>query len=82
MILFIHSFIFSQRLNNLLLQNQRYLNYLELPTTNLNTWEKYFSIIGSQIECLNINTIDLSISINIFSKFKIINYFFTIWFSK
>ena len=32
-------FFFNQRFNNLLLQNQRYLNYLELPTTNLNTWK-------------------------------------------
>ena len=30
-------FYFSQRLNNLLLKNQEYLNYLEFPTTNLVT---------------------------------------------
>jgi hypothetical protein len=69
----IYTFFFlTQRLNNLLLQNQRYFNYLELLPTNLDTWEIILSIIGSQIKCLNLTTVSL--------LFKIINYFFTIWF--
>jgi hypothetical protein len=63
-------FFFNQRFNNLLLQNQRYLTYVELPTTNLKTWENILSIIGSQIHCLNINTIDLSFSLTHFSNLK------------
>ena len=35
-------FFFSQRFNNLLLKNQRYLNYFEFPTTNLNRRNKIF----------------------------------------
>jgi hypothetical protein len=48
-------FFFNQRFNNLLLENQSYLNYFEFPTTDLNTWEKILLKIRSQIECLNIN---------------------------
>lgn len=70
MILFIHSCFLSQRLNNLLLQNQRYFNYLELPTTNLDTWEIILSIIGSQIKCLNITTIGLSFPLRYFPNLK------------
>jgi len=47
-------FFFNQRFNYLLLQNEHYFNYLELPITNLNRWKSILSIIGSQIECLNI----------------------------
>jgi hypothetical protein len=63
-------FFFNQRFKNLLLQNQDYLNYLELPTTNLKIWENILSIIGSQIDCLNINTIDLSFPLRYFSNLK------------
>src|SRR5690348_1742342 len=55
----IYTFFFNQRLNNLLLQNQRYLNYLDLSTTNIDTWKSILSIIASRIESLNINTFDL-----------------------
>jgi hypothetical protein len=63
-------FFFNQRFNNLLLKNQRYLTYLEFPTTNLKIWEKILSMIGSQIECLNINTIHLSFPLSYFSNLK------------
>jgi hypothetical protein len=67
----IYTFFFlNQRLNNLLLKNQHYSNYLELPTTNLDTWEIILSIIGSQIKCLNITTIDLSFPLRYFPNLK------------
>jgi hypothetical protein len=57
----IYAFFFlNQRFNNLLLQNQRYLTYLELSTRDLNAWRNILSMIGYRIECLNINTNDLS----------------------
>ena len=63
----IYSFFFlTQRLNNLLLQNQHFSNYFELPTTNLNAWEIILSMIGSQIKCLNITTIELSFPLRYF----------------
>jgi hypothetical protein len=67
----IYTFYFlSDRLNNILLQNQRYLNYLELPTTNIYTWTKILSIIASQIQSLNIKTIYLSFPLKYFSNLK------------
>jgi hypothetical protein len=63
-------FHLSQRLKNILLQNPHYFNYLELPTTDLNTWERILSIIGSQIQCLKINTLYLSIPLTYFSNLK------------
>lgn len=72
-IIYIFYFL-TQRLNDLLSQSQRYMNYLELPTRKLDAWEIILSIIGSQIKCLNITTI------NILSKFKIVNYLVIIWF--
>ncbi|CAF1425500.1 unnamed protein product [Rotaria sordida] len=63
-------FYFSQRLNNLLLQSQCYLKYLNLPTTNLNIWRNIFLDIGSQIESININTNDLSFSLIYFPNLK------------
>ena len=50
-------FFLTQRFNNSLLQNQRYYNYLQIPTTNLDTWEIILSIIGPRIKCLNITTV-------------------------
>jgi hypothetical protein len=44
-------FDFSQRLNNLLLQNQRYRTYFEFPTINLNKWRRIVPLISSRIEC-------------------------------
>jgi hypothetical protein len=65
----IYTFFFlNQRFNNILLQNQRYFNYFELPTTNLNTWKKILSIISSQIESLNI--INLSLPLTYFPNLK------------
>jgi hypothetical protein len=67
----IYTFFFlNQRFNNLLLQNQRYLNHLELPTANLNTWENILSIIASQIESLQISTSHLSFPITYFLNLK------------
>jgi hypothetical protein len=67
----IYTFFFlTQRLNNVLLQNQRYLKYFELPTTNLDTWEIILSIIGSQIKCLNLTTISLSFPLRYFPNLK------------
>jgi hypothetical protein len=38
-------FHLSQRLNYLLIENQRYLDYLELPRTNLDTWKNIYFFI-------------------------------------
>ncbi|CAF1474576.1 unnamed protein product [Rotaria sordida] len=67
----IHTFFFfSQRLNNLLLQNQYYSRYLELPTTYLTIWKNILSVISSQVEYLNITTIYLTLPLSIFSNLK------------
>ena len=67
----IYTFFFlKQRFTNLILQNQRYSYYLELPSTNLITWKKILSVIGSQIQSLNISTISLSFPLAHFSNFK------------
>jgi hypothetical protein len=67
----IYTFFFlSQRLNNLLLHNQHYLTYLESPRINFYTWESILSIIGSQIECLNITTNYLSFSLKYFPNIR------------
>ncbi len=67
----IYTFLhFNQRFNNLLLQNQCYFNYLELPATNLTTWKNILSMIGSQIECLNITTNYLSFLLRYFPNLK------------
>ncbi|CAF3927456.1 unnamed protein product [Adineta steineri] len=63
-------FDFNQRLNTLLLQNQSYFKYFELPTTNINFWKTILSIIGSKIECLYISTINLRFSLSYFSNLK------------
>jgi hypothetical protein len=63
-------FNFNQRFNNLLIQNQRYLNYLDLPETNLNIWKNILSVMASQVESLNINTIYLSFPLKYFSNLK------------
>ena len=60
-------FNLNQRLNNLLLYNQR---YLELPAVYSNIWERIFSEIGSQIECLHIKTIHFSFPLKYFSNLK------------
>jgi hypothetical protein len=52
-------FFFNQRMNNFLLQNEDYLNYSELPTTDFDIWEHILSIIGCRIHTLNVTTIDL-----------------------
>jgi hypothetical protein len=63
-------FNFSERLNNLLLQNQRYLTYFELPIINSNEWKQIVPLISSQIECLNIKTIYLSFPLKFFPNLK------------
>ncbi len=61
-------FFFNQQFNSLLLQNEYYLNYFELPTTNLKTWEKILVVISSQIESRNI--IHLSLPLTYFLNLK------------
>ena len=63
-------FFLTQRFNNSLLQNQRYSNYLQIPTTNLDTWEIILSIIGPRIKCLNITTIQLNFPLTYFPNLK------------
>jgi hypothetical protein len=63
-------FFFSQRFNHILLQNEHYFNYLQLPTTNFDIWEKILRVIGSQVESLNINTTDLTFLWENFSNLK------------
>ncbi len=38
-------FFFNQRFNDLLLYNQRYFNYLELPPVHSNTWKKFSQLL-------------------------------------
>ena len=61
-------FHLNQRFNNLLLQNQQYFNYFELPIINLKIWKNILLIIGSKIECLNI--IHPSLPLTYFSNLK------------
>jgi hypothetical protein len=63
-------FSFTERLNNLLLQNPRYMNHLQLPTKNLDTWKNILSVTKSRIESLNITSIDLLFSLEYFSNLK------------
>jgi hypothetical protein len=63
-------FFLNQRFNNLILQNQRYLTYLELPSTDLEIWKRILSVIDSQIECLNITTNDFSSSLEYFPNLR------------
>lgn len=63
-------FFFDTRMNNLVRQNQRFYNYLELPTTNLDIWRRIFPTIQDQIKCLNLNTIDLSFRVEYFPNLE------------
>jgi hypothetical protein len=63
-------FHFSERFNNFFLQNERYSNYLELPTRNLSRWKTILSVIRSRIESLNITSIDLSFPLTYFLNLK------------
>ncbi|CAF2831649.1 unnamed protein product [Rotaria sp. Silwood2] len=63
-------FYLNQRLNNVLLNNKRYLNYFELPTTNISIWKNILSNIVSQIEILNISTIDITFQLSLFPNLK------------
>ncbi|CAF0989499.1 unnamed protein product [Adineta steineri] len=63
-------FFFSQRLNNLLLQNPHYTKHLQLPTKNFDTWKNILSVIGSWIESLNITSIGLPFPVEYFSNLK------------
>ncbi|CAF4126642.1 unnamed protein product, partial [Adineta steineri] len=59
-----------QRLNNLLLQHQHYINHLQLPTTNFDTSKNILSVIESRIELINITSIDLPFPLEYFSNLK------------
>ena len=63
-------FFFSERLKNLLLGSERYLNHLELPRENLNTWKKILSFISPQVKSLNINSVNISFPLTYFSNLK------------
>ncbi|CAF4904403.1 unnamed protein product [Rotaria sp. Silwood1] len=67
----IYSFFYlNQRLQNLLIKQQYYINYLQLPISNFNFWQKILSIIGSQIELLIISHDYLTLSLDYFSNLK------------
>ncbi|CAF3414573.1 unnamed protein product [Rotaria sp. Silwood2] len=63
-------FYLNQRLHNLLLNNKRYLNYFKLPTRNLSIWKNILPNISSQIEILNISTIDITFQFSLFPNLK------------
>ncbi|CAF0820761.1 unnamed protein product [Adineta steineri] len=63
-------FFFSQRLNKLLLQNPHYINHLQLPTKNFDTWKNILSVIGPRIELLSITSIGLPFPLEYFSNLK------------
>ena len=63
-------FFFSERFNNLLLQNQHYFTYLELSTTISDFWRNILLSIDSQTESLNLNTIDLSFPLSLCPNLK------------
>ena len=62
--------LFNQRFNHLLLQNPYYLNNFELPITNLKIWKNILSVVGSEIECLNMKINYLSIPLKYFTNLK------------
>ncbi|CAF3957597.1 unnamed protein product [Rotaria sp. Silwood1] len=67
----IYSFFYlNQRLQNLLIKQQYYINYLQLPISNFNFWQKILSIIGSQIELLIIAHDYLTLSLDYFPNLK------------
>ncbi|CAF4902382.1 unnamed protein product [Rotaria sp. Silwood1] len=59
-------FYLNRRLHILLLQYQRFLSYVELPTSNLRFWKNIFSIVGTKIQTLKIIENDSSISLDLF----------------
>ncbi|CAF3314458.1 unnamed protein product [Rotaria sp. Silwood2] len=63
-------FYLNQRFNNLLLNNKRYLNHFELPTTNISIWKNILANIASQIEISNISTFDITFQLSLFSNLK------------
>jgi hypothetical protein len=63
-------FYFNQRLNSIILKNQRYLNQFETPRTNFSFWERILPIIKSEIKYLTITTTDFRISLDLFSNLQ------------
>ncbi|CAF1342136.1 unnamed protein product [Rotaria sordida] len=63
-------FYFNQRLNSILLHYQHCSNNFRSLITNFNFWQNNLPIIGSHIQCLIINSIDLSFSLNLFPNLK------------
>lgn len=63
-------FFFSERLNDVLLDSERYLIHLELPRANLNTWKKILSFISPQVKSLNVKSVDLSFPLTYFTNLK------------
>lgn len=64
-------YYFNQRLQNLLLENQCYFSYFEIPLiTNKDFWNNILPILGLQIQRLNIKSNDIPMSINLFPNLK------------
>ncbi|CAF0986977.1 unnamed protein product [Rotaria sp. Silwood1] len=63
-------FYFNQRLNSILLHYRHCSNNFKSSITHFNFWQNYLPFIGSQIQCLTINTIDLSFPLNLFPNLK------------
>jgi hypothetical protein len=66
-------FNFNQRMNKLIIQQQqRWLNIFTFSTSDLDYWTPILTIIGSQIQTLNIVNDDISIPLHLFSNLKCI----------
>ena len=63
-------FHLNERFKSILLQYQRYINHLETPTANFYFWQTLYPTIGSEIECLTINTLDFEFRLNLFPNLK------------
>lgn len=63
-------FNINERMNELILNNRRYLSYFCYSSMDLNKWINVFEKISSRIECLNVLSDDLFYSLNDFSNFR------------
>jgi hypothetical protein len=63
-------FHFNERFNSILLQHQRYINNLEISTTNFYFWKTIYPILRSEIEYLTINTLDFEFRLDLFPNLK------------
>jgi hypothetical protein len=64
-------YYFNQRLENFLLENQCYFSYFEIPiTTNKDFWNNIIPILRLRIQRLNLKSIDIPVSIDLFPNLK------------